>query len=243
MTRRTFLCGLTVGTLSVPLVAEAQQPTQIVRIGWLGGSSPIIPSVLEGFRQGLRELGYVDGQNMTIEYRFAEGRMERFLGLAAELVRLHVDIIVASSVPAALAAKEATKTIPIVVPVAGAPVETGLVASLARPGGNVTGIALLYPELSAKRLELLKETLRKVFRVAVLWNSANPAKVVDWRATQAAARRLGGTRQSREGRVPAYFDSDVTAIIRERPGAPMTLGAQLTIPYRERFVDVAATSR
>src|SRR5260370_3030039 len=239
MNRRTFLCGLTVGTLSVPLVAEAQQPTQIVRIGWLGGSSPIIPSVLEGFRQGLRELGYVDGQNMTIEYRFAEGRIERFPALAAELVRLHVDIIVASSVPAALAAKEATKTIPIVVPVAGAPVETGLVASLARPGGNVPGIALIEPELRAKRLELLKEPLRKVFRVAVLWNSANPAKVVDWRATQAAARRLGVTLQSREVRGPDDFESVFTAIIRERPDALMTLHDPLTIQYRQRIVDFA----
>ncbi len=229
------------GLLAAPLPAPAQQPSKVFRIGYLGGTR--IPHLLEAFLQGLRERGYVDGQNIIIEYRWAEGRIERYPALAAELVRLKVDIIVTGSVPGALAARDATKTIPIIVQVAGSPVETGLVASLARPGGNVTGIAVLFAELSAKRLELLKETLRKVSRVAVLWNSANPAKVADWRETQAAARVLRVTLQSREVRGPDDFESVFTAITRERPDALITLDDILTLHYRQRIVDFAAKSR
>lgn len=192
----------------------------------------------------MRDLGWVEGQSILIEYRWAEGNFDRFPILAEELVRLKVDVIVAAgAVPAALAAKNATKTIPIVFPVAGAPVETGLVASLARPGGNVTGIAVLFPELSMKRLELLNESLPRLARLAVLWNAANPAKTVDWRAVQVAARTLGVTLQSVELRGPDDFESAFARLQKESPDALLTLDDPLTLQYRKRIVDFAAASR
>ena len=201
MDRRAFL-GLAGGLLAAPLAAEAQPAGKVYRIGYLGDSPPNTPEISrlhEAFRQGLRERGWVEGRNAVIVWRFAEGRMERFPDLAAELVRLKVDLIVTlAGAPAARAAKQATTTIPIVAVAVSDPVGQGLVASLARPGGNVTGLATLFPELAAKRLELLKETLPGVSRVAVLWNAANPGNVIILREVQAAARTLGVTLQSRE---------------------------------------------
>jgi putative tryptophan/tyrosine transport system substrate-binding protein len=141
MKRRTFLCGLSLGTLAVPLAAEAQQPAKIAQLGYLGTDRAAMPHLHEAFRQGLRDLGYVEGRNLVIEHRYSEGKFERLPALAAELVALKVDVIVASSTPAALAAKQATRTLPIVFAAAGDPVASGLVSSLARPGGNVTGSA------------------------------------------------------------------------------------------------------
>jgi putative ABC transport system substrate-binding protein len=150
--------------------AQAQQPTKIPRIGFLAGASPSASPVrYEAFRQGLRDLGYIEGQNLIIEYRYAEGKLDRLPELAAELVRLKVDAIFVQSTSAVQAAKKATTTVPIV-SVSGDPVGLGLVASLARPGGNVTGLANLTSELAGKRLELLKEVVPSVSRVAVLWN-------------------------------------------------------------------------
>ncbi len=166
ITRRTFLAS-TVGVLAAPLAAEAQEAGKVARIGVLNSGSPPAPFV-ESFKQGLRELGYVDGRNVSIEYRWAEGRDERLPGLAADLVRLKVDVIVASS-QAAVAAKHATTAIPIVMPIITDPVRLGLVASLARPGGNATGFATQNDELPGKWMELVKETLPKVSRVAVLF--------------------------------------------------------------------------
>ena len=155
--------------------AEAQQPTKVPRIGYLVGASlSAVSARIEAFRQGLRELGYVEGKNIVIEYRYAEGKLDRLPALAAELVRLKVDVIVATGPPSTRAAKEATATIPIVMAQDSDPVGTGFVASLARPGGNITGLATLAPELSGKRLELLKEIVPKLSRVAVFGTSTLP---------------------------------------------------------------------
>ena len=156
-------------------IAEAQQAGNIPRIAFLlGGSSSVYSARIDPFKQGLKELGYVDGKNIAIEYRYAEGKADRLLDLAAELVRLKVDVILATATPSVLAVKKASATIPIVLMGVGDPVASGLVTSLARPGGNITGLTMLAVELSGKRVELLKEAVPKVTRVAFLWNSANP---------------------------------------------------------------------
>jgi putative ABC transport system substrate-binding protein len=173
--RRTFLCGFTLGTLAAPLAGEAQQATNIPRIGFLAPASPSeprVPQLLQAVRQGLREQGYVEGQNIAIEFRWAEGQYDRLPGLAAELIRLKVNVIVAAGPLAIQAAKQASETIPIVMAAVGDPVASGFVASLARPGGNITGLSNMLPELVGKQLELLKEVVPKVSRVALLGNPA-----------------------------------------------------------------------
>jgi putative ABC transport system substrate-binding protein len=179
MNRRAFIAGV-VSVLGVPLAGEAQQPGKVPRVGFLGPRSRSDGTpYLDAFLQGLRELGWVEGQNIAIEYRFAEGRLDRLAALAAELVRLKVDVILAASTPPAVAAKSATSTIPIVMATSADPVELGLVASLARPGGNVTGLSFSVAlDVVGKELELLKETVPKVRRVAVLWNPANPGNTL-----------------------------------------------------------------
>ena len=172
---------LALGILSVPLSSEAQQPAKVPRIGVLSPGSPGPSPLLDAFRQGLRELGYVEGQNIAIEYRFAEAKPERLADLAAELVRLKVDVILTINTPASQAAKNATRTIPIVFTFVADPAP--LVASLARPGGNITGLTTITAELSGKRLELLKEALPGISRVAFLWNSANPTATRIFRET------------------------------------------------------------
>jgi putative ABC transport system substrate-binding protein len=167
--RRDFIAGLA-GAAAWPAVARAQQAGKIHKIGYLSPDSP--SAVITPFLDALRELGWIEGQNVTFEYRYAENRLERLPELAAELVRLNVDVIVARGTLGPLAAKRATSTIPIVMTAAGDPLGSGLVASLARPDGNVTGMSLMVPELGGKRLELLKELLPRLSRVAVLWNAA-----------------------------------------------------------------------
>jgi putative ABC transport system substrate-binding protein len=190
MERRTFMALVSGGFLAAPFAAEAQRAGKVARIGVLeqGGSPTSISGPIQAFRQGLRDLGYVEGQNIVIEYRYAEGKAERLPDLAAELLRLKVDVIVAGGTLAPLAAKYATRTIPIVLAAAGDPVGTGLVASLARPGGNVTGLSAISPELGGKRLQLLKEVVPGVSRVAVLWNAANPWPAI-WRGGGGGASR------------------------------------------------------
>jgi putative tryptophan/tyrosine transport system substrate-binding protein len=185
--RRAFLGMLPLAFLAAPLGARAQEAGRLARIGVLFGGSPPDPFV-EAFKQGLRELGYVEGRHVSIEYRFAEGRSDRLPDLAAELVRLKVDVIVAAS-QAALAAKQATITIPIVMPIITDPVALALVASLARPGGNATGFATQNDELPGKWMELVRETLPKVTRVAVLWSPIYD-RGAQHRASEAAARSL-----------------------------------------------------
>ena len=173
-------------------LAEAQQPTKIPRIGYLAGASPPVNSArIEAFRQGLRELGYVEGKNIVIEWRYAEGKLDRLPALAAELVRLKVDVIVTAGPTATRAAKEATVTIPIVMAQDNDPVGNGFVASLARPGGNITGLSTLAPELSGKRLELLKEIVPKLSRVAVLGTSTHPGNAQALKEMELAAGAFG----------------------------------------------------
>src|SRR5215813_7334671 len=240
-----FVVSLALVLLAAPLAAEAQHPAQSYRIGYLGpGSGSTLPAALDAFRQQLRQLGYVEGQNLGIEYRWAADRDDQLPRLAADLVRLKVDVIVVEGhTPAILAAKQATSTIPIVMGVSGDPVKTRLVESLARPGGNVTGLSLLTPELAPKRLELLKEAIPQLARVAVLWNAANPVKVLDWQETQAAASTLGLTLQSLEVHGPTAFNEAFDAATRDRADALVVLPDGLINSHRSQIVDFAATRR
>ena len=243
--RRTFLAGTGVVLLATPLVAEAQQAAKVPRIGYLSPLSPSSDSIrIEAFRQGLRDLGYVEGQNIAIEYRYAEGKFDRLPDLAAELVRLKVDVIVASSTPGTLAAKNATSTIPIVMTASADPVPTGLISSLARPGGNITGLSLLSGELCGKRLDLLKEVVPKLSRVAVLLDPANPASLLQLRETEAAAKVLGVQLQPLEVRGPnPDFEKAFQATTRGRAGALITPDDAVILFYRTRIVDFAAKNR
>jgi len=246
ITRRAFLLTLAVGLATMPPAAEAQQAGKVPRIGFLSPSSPSDPRNqrrLEAFRQGLRELGYVEGRNIALEVRWAEGKFERLPDLAAELVRLKVDVIVVSAVPAIQAAKEATRTIPIVMAVVVDPVATGLFASLARPGGNITGQSMMAPELVGKQLELLKEMVPKVSRVALLWNPDNAGNTPQLRAAEAAARTLGVRLQPLEARGPSQIDSAFAAMTREQAGGLIVLVDALLVLHRTRIADLAVKAR
>jgi len=224
--------------------AEAQQPKKVPRIGFLGGASASFYAArTNAFRQGLNELGYTEGKNIDIEYRYAEGKFDRLPDLAAELVGLKVDVIVAAPTPSVLAAKKASATTPIVFASVVDPVASGLVASLARPGGNITGLTILGPELSGKRLELLKEVLPNVTRVAALWNSANPAQELVWKEMQAAAQQLHLQLQSLEVRSANDFDIAFKAALRERAQALIPSGEPLINTQLKRIVEFAAKNR
>ena len=238
------LAALACGLLAAPLAAGAQQPAKVPRIGFLGSGSPATYGALvDAFRQGLRELGYVEGQNVVMDLRWAEGRFERLPALAEELVRLKVDVILTHGTPGPLAAKQATTTIPIVVAVAADPVGNGLVASLARPGGNITGLSLLAPELGGKRLQLLKEVVPAVSRVAILWNAANPAPALVVKETEVAARSLGVRLQSLEVRGPDDYARAFQAAISGRAGALIAVEDPLVLTHQARIVEFAAKRR
>ncbi len=246
MERRTFMTMLTGGIVAAPLAAEAQQAAKIARIGYLAGNLAAAPRLEEAFRQGLRDLGYVEGRNVVIEYRDAEGKLERLPALAAELVALKVDVIVAPSTPAALAAKQATRTLPIVFAVAADPVASGLVTSLARPGGNVTGLSILAPELVGKRLELLTQAVPGVSRVAVLWQPGGLGERTEkdmLKGAEVAARALGVRLQFVEARGPADFDRAFSDMTRARAGALTVLASTMFFSERRRLVDLAAKNR
>jgi putative ABC transport system substrate-binding protein len=233
--------------LAMPLAGEAQQAAKVPRIGYLTGSLAGDPHLPEAFRQGLRDLGYVEGRNVVIEYRDAEGRLERLPALAAELVALKVDVIVAAGgTLAALAAKQATRTLPIVFIAVGAPVTSGLVTSLARPGGNVTGLSLLFPELVGKWLEELKQAVPGVSRVAVLWQPGNVPERTEkdmLKEAEVAARALGVRLQFVEARGPADFDRAFSEMTRARAGALTVRPSSLFFIERRRLVDLAAKNR
>ena len=220
MDRRAFV-GAVGACIFTRLTAAAQPAGKVPRIGFLiTGSSTDQRRLIEAFGQGLRELGWVEGQNIVIDYRFAEGRFDRLPDLAAELVRLKVDVIVAGPTPAAAAAKDATAMIPIVMAVVGDPGGLGLIASLARPGGNVTGLSYsVGVETFSKGLELLKETIPKVRRIAVLSNPANPSHALAIKDLQVAARSLGVQLQLLAAGGPAEFDGAFAAMAKERAGA------------------------
>ena len=235
---------ITIGVLAGPPGPHAQRPGGVPRIGYLVLPPLVDPPSLErkAFLDGLRELGYVVGQNIVIEYRSAAWNREVLPDLAAELVKLKVDVIVA--IPGAVeAARDATKTIPIVVPSITDPVEDRLVASLARPGGNITGTGGIASELVGKQLELLKEAIPRLSRVAVLWNPANQGAPLQWKGTQSAARRLGVTLQSHEVRDPNDFPRTLSAITRRRPDALITFASPLTTAYRPIIVELATKQR
>ena len=236
-----LIATLALGILASPLSADAQPPAKVPRIGYLSTGSP--DRRTEAFGQGLRDLGYVEGQNIVVYRRFAQGKPQRLADLAAELVRLKVDVIVAPDPPATRAAKKATRTIPIVMRSSEDPVASGLVASLARPGGNLTGLYSLYEELTPKRLELLKEAVPGVLRVAVLWNPDYPGPVATWREIEVAARALGVQLQSLEVRRPDDFENAFRAATRERAGAFITLRAPLIVNYRRQIADLAVKNR
>src|SRR5207249_4922913 len=213
------------------LSAEAQQPAKVPRIGFLSAfsRSDNNDQLVEAFRQGLREFGYLEGKNIVIAYRYAEGRRERLPDLAAELVRSKVDIIVATTAPGIEAGKTATKIIPIVMVAIGRnPVEAGLVDSLARPGGNVTGMTSLGAAISGKRLELFKEILPKISRVALLYDPANQGNVSTSKEVQKAAHPLGLTIQSIEVRSMDDFERVFAALKKDRPDGLYVSGGQLT---------------
>jgi ABC-type uncharacterized transport system substrate-binding protein len=245
-TRRAFLGTLAGGLIAAPLAAEAQPAAKVARIGYLTGNLAGNPNLPEVFRQGLRDLGYVEGRNLAIEYRSSEGKRERLPALASELVALKVDVIVATSTPAALAAKQATRTLPIVFVGVGEPVTSGLVSSLARPGGNVTGLSVLSPELVGKWLELLKQAVPGVSRVAVLWQ---PGAMDDrteeemFKAAEVAARALGVRLQFIEARGPADFERAFSDMTRARVGALTVRPAPMFVSERRRLVDLAAKNR
>ena len=248
MDRRVFIGTLAGGLLAAPLATSAQPAGKVYRIGYLAagwGTGTAYLRPLEAFRQGLRELGWVEGQNVLIEYRFAEGRLDRLPGLAQELVRLKVDVIVASPTPAALAARDATRTIPIVGMSLTEPVEVGLVASLARPGGNVTGVTYAVDtDIFGKQLELLKEVLPKVRRVAVLSNPGNsPAEPLIMSRIEGAARSLGLQLQLLEARGPGEFDGAFAAMTKERAGALLVTGDPMFFLHRARLAELAGKHR
>lgn len=229
--------------LTVPLAAEAQPtPGKTARIGYLSQRSA--PShVDEAFRQGMRDLGYVEGRNLSIEYRWADWKVERLPELAAELIRLNVDVIVsAGGIVTALAAKKVTRTVPIVF-TAGDPVRSGLVESVGRPGGNLTGIDLLNFEINAKRLELLKEVVPSVSRVAVLTNPANPNSARGLKDVEIAAAALKIKLHVVEAREAGKLEAAFTALTKERAGALIVLPDPMLFGQRERIVGLAAKSR
>jgi putative ABC transport system substrate-binding protein len=229
---------LAFGLLTVPLAAEAQPMGKVYRIGYLRAERP--PAVdVEAFRQGLREHGYVEGKNVVVEYRWADGTEERLRSILAELIRLKVDLLVTSAPAATRAAKEATSTIPIVMVLVADPVNFGFVASLPHPGGNVTGFAYLLPELTGKRLQLLKEAVPQLSRVAVLWNAANPYKALDLKELQAVADSLSVAVLTFPVREPNDFEDAFEAAVKSRAGGLITLEDPFTVAHRTRIVELA----
>ena len=244
ISRRAFISSVAGGLLAAPLAAEAQQAGKAWRIGFLSGSArPPDGAPPIALRQALAELGYVDGKTVTYAGRWAEAKSDRLPALAGELVGLKVDLVVTIGGPASEAAKDATSTIPIVIAGAGDVVGTGLVASLARPGGNVTGITDQATELSAKRLQLLKEAVPKASRIAVLWNAADRAMTLRYREVERAARVLHVSVQPLGVREPDDFEVAFSTMARERPDALFLVTDSLTILNRQRVLDFATTHR
>jgi len=235
---------LAVGLTLAPL-GEAQQAGKVYRIGYLSaGSTSANPHNLEAFRQGLHELGWNEGRNIIIEYRSAEGRFERLPELVAELVQLKVDVIAASPTPAALAARNATRTIPIVGMSLADPVGLGIIASLARPGGNLTGVSYsVGADIFGKDLDLLRQTVPKVRRVAVLSNPANPSQALIIKNIEAAAQSLGLQLVLVEARGPGEFEGAFATMARERVGALFVVTDPAYIPHRARLIELTAKNR
>jgi ABC-type uncharacterized transport system substrate-binding protein len=238
MDRRTFIATVAGGLLAAPLAAEARPARKIYKIGILVGGIPP-----DGFREGLRDLGYVEGQNVVIIERSAGGRNERFPELVAELLRLGVDALVSSATPAIQAAKEGTKTVPIVMAGLTDPIAAEIVPNLARPGGNITGLTNIFTELSAKRLEFLKQAAPRLSVVAVVWNPVHPGQRLAFKDTEAAARSLAISVVSIEVRRPEDFDAAFKTIANSRIDGLDVLPDPLTSFHRKQTASFAAQHR
>ena len=242
LSRRKFL-ATTSALGAFILYANA---AQMHRIGFIGATSrpePGMAKVIDALFDGLREQGYIEGKNLVVERRYTEGQSTRFAELAAEVVRLNVDLIVVFTTPAALAVKAATNTIPVVIPTANDPVGAGLAKSLAHPGGNITGLAALSPDLSTKRLELLKEVVPRASRVAVLYNAANPANLLVLRQTEEAARHLGMRLQPQEIRSSQDLDVAFGSILHGHADALIVPGDQLTLQHTQKIAQFTLQAR
>ena len=243
MRRREFI-ALLGGAAAWPLAARAQQARKVPRIGLLSPFSHSDTALWhQAFLEGLRDLGWVEGKTIIIEYRYAEGRNDRLPELVADLVRLKVDVIVTAVTNDALAAKTATRDIPIVMVAAGDPVATGIVESLARPGGNITGLSQMNPELIGKRLELLKEIVPELSSVAVLWNPEDPISILGWKEIQLPARKLKVEAHSLEVRSPGDLDKALDEAARTRAGALVIMPNPVFVTNLRRIADFAARNR
>jgi putative ABC transport system substrate-binding protein len=241
----TIALAFIVAALVSPIASRAAEPepkAAVYRVGFLWGLPPI-EEWTAAFNQGVAELGWVNGRNIVIEHRSGDGHFDRLPALVAELISLKVNLIVALSAPETAAAKKTAGSIPIVFVVLGDPIGTGDIQSLAHPGGNITGLSQMHPELSTKQLDLLKQIPPKISRVAVLWNAANPAKLADWRELEPAARTLGVVLQSVEVRRPEDFDDAFAAIREQHPDALLTLGDPLTVTLRTSLADFELNER
>lgn len=244
-TRRRLVIALSAGALGAPFpVLAQQQPAKVARIGYLGpGSASSVTARTEAFRQGLRDLGRIEGKNIVIEYRWADGKAERLPALAAELVSLKPDVIFTFSPPGTLAVKNATTAIPIVFSGVGDPVGLGVVASLARPGGNVTGLTNFVIDASRKRLELLRESVPKISSAAVLWNSMNQGNTPALKETGAAAKFLQIKLLTLDVRNPEDIEGALQAVTDGRAQALIPLPDPLTLSHAKRIIDFAAKNR
>jgi putative ABC transport system substrate-binding protein len=237
---RLAICALTLGLIAASPAAEAQEAGKIYRIGFLGNSTVALEANLVGpFREALRDLGYIEGRNSQIEYRWAEGKYERFPALIAELISLKVDVIVTAGTPAALAVKKTT-SIPLVMVAVGDPVGTGLAATLRRPGGNATGLSSIAPDMEGKRLELLRELLPKLSHVAVLWNPANLFHVGSSKQAREAAQVMGIKVQFFGARSTEELAEAFAAIAQKRPHALVVFADRVFLHDRARIVAFAA---
>jgi putative ABC transport system substrate-binding protein len=242
--RRKSLVALVAGAFASPLAAIAQLQKKIYRVGFLGNSTAALEAnLIEPFREGLRGNGYIEGHNIQIEYRWAAGAYQRFPALIAELIAAKVDVIVTAGTPATLAVKKATTTLPIVMIAVGDPVGTGIVSSLRRPGGNITGLTSISPELDGKRLELLREVIPGISHIAVLWNSVSPLQVVAERRTFAAARALDIKVLSVGAWTEEGIESSFAEIRGARPEALLVLADRLFLHHRKRIMGFAAEHR
>jgi putative ABC transport system substrate-binding protein len=242
MIKQILICLSLTVFLSTVFSAEAQQ-SKVSKIGWLGIGSASSVSRYEEFRRALREIGYVEGKNITFEYRSAENRLDRLPSLADELVRLKVDLIITRGTPEALALKNATKTIPIVFYDVTDPVGAGLVDSLARPGGNLTGFSGIEAVLAGKRLELLKETIPQLYRVAVLWNPQDLSSAQQWKASQLPARELGLQLHSIEVSSADKYEGAFRAAAKASSDALAVIAGSLEDSNRKRIADLATKNR
>jgi putative ABC transport system substrate-binding protein len=244
MDRRAFLSAMSGGLLAAPLAAEAQPAPGIHRIGFLGNSTPALEANLVGpFREGLRELGYIEGQNILIEYRWAEGKYERLAALVAELLSRNVEVIVTAGTPASHAVKKATTSVPLVMVAVGDPVASGLVPSLTRPAGNITGLTSISEEIEAKRLELLREVVPNVAHVAALGNFGNASQKQAFEALRAAAAALRIKLLSLDVRTGDQLAEAFAVIVKERPEALLVFADRVFLHNRVRIMDFATKHR